>query len=60
MLGLLWTVKHKPECNDLPYVRDFSEQSEEMNIPCTREIPKQNEWINKPNEETVLLYKSME
>ena len=19
MLGLLWTVKHKPECNDLPY-----------------------------------------
>jgi len=22
MLGLLWTVKHKPECNDLPYVKE--------------------------------------
>lgn len=24
MLGLLWTVKHRPECNDLPYVDDDS------------------------------------
>lgn len=22
MLGLLWTVKHKPECNDLPYAKE--------------------------------------
>lgn len=22
MLGLLWTVKHKPECNDLPYMQE--------------------------------------
>ena len=25
MLGLLWTVKHKPECNDLPYVKARAE-----------------------------------
>ena len=28
MLGLLWTVKHKPECNDLPYVLSQKEASE--------------------------------
>jgi len=28
MLGLLWTVKHKPECNDLPYVLLQKEASE--------------------------------
>lgn len=28
MLGLLWTVKHKPECNDLPYyVEKLSKQN---------------------------------
>ena len=28
MLGLLWTVKHKPECNDLPYALSQKEASE--------------------------------
>lgn len=28
MLGLLWTVKHKPECNDLPYELLQKEASE--------------------------------
>lgn len=28
MLGLLWTVKHRPECNDLPYVLSQKEASE--------------------------------
>lgn len=28
MLGLLWTVKHKPECNDLPYALLQKEASE--------------------------------
>lgn len=27
MLGLLWTAKHKPECNDLPYVLSQKEVS---------------------------------
>lgn len=27
MLSLLWTVKHKPECNDLPYVNNIKEES---------------------------------
>ena len=28
MLGLLWTVKHRPECNDLPYALSQKEASE--------------------------------
>ena len=30
MLGLLWTVKHRPECNDLPYMdKELSKQNTE-------------------------------
>lgn len=25
MLGLLWTIKHHPECNDLPYAKEVKE-----------------------------------
>lgn len=31
MLGLLWTVKHKPECNDLPYAKE-ADAAEERGI----------------------------
>ena len=33
MLGLLWTVKHKPECNDLPYyVEKLSKQNNDNDL----------------------------
>lgn len=32
MLGLLWTIRHKPECNDLPYVNN-QDPGEFIEIP---------------------------
>ena len=32
MLGLLWTVKHRPECNDLPYVEKLSKQNNDNDL----------------------------
>ena len=32
MLGLLWTVKHRPECNDLPYASEFSKQNNDNDL----------------------------
>ena len=39
MLGLLWTVKHRPECNDLPYLNNNETEFIKVEIP---EGPKVN------------------
>ena len=32
MFGLLWTIENKPECNDLPYVKELGTTTEEREI----------------------------
>lgn len=32
MFGLFWTIENKPECNDLPYVKELGKTTEERGI----------------------------
>ena len=49
MLGLLWTVKHKPECNDLPY------NDEKYNSTVTLHLDTKTNKIKEIKDDLVLV-----